>query len=51
MDSTRRTVLAAGAAAAARPPCRAFAQQSGETGPGKFYNRWFGGSLAGGIDA
>jgi hypothetical protein len=40
MGSTRRTVLAAGAVAAATAAvARAFAQQSGERGTGKFYER------------
>ena len=38
MGSTRRTILAAGAAAAAAMP-RVFAQQSGKTGTGKFYEK------------
>src|SRR2546426_81787 len=40
MDLTRRTILAAGAAAAATAAVPgAFAQQSGKTGTGKFYER------------
>ncbi len=40
MRSTRRTILAAGAAAAATSAVpRLFAQQSGEKGAGKFYER------------
>src|ERR1700691_4592142 len=40
MGSTRRTILAAGAAAAATSAVtRAFAQQSGAAGPGRFYER------------
>ena len=40
MGSTRRTLLAAGAAAAATAAVpRAFAQQAGKAGPGKFYER------------
>jgi pimeloyl-ACP methyl ester carboxylesterase len=38
MDSTRRTILAAGAAAAAVVP-RVLAQQSGNGGSGKFYDK------------
>ena len=38
MASTRRTVLAAGAAAAVAIP-RVFAQQTGQRGTGKFYER------------
>ena len=37
MGSTRRSILAAGAAAAAVP--RVFAQQPGKTGPGQFYDK------------
>ena len=40
MGSTRRTILAAGAAAAATAAVpRVFAQQAGKTGTGKFYER------------
>ena len=40
MSLTRRTLLAAGAAAAATAAMpRVFAQQSGKRGPGKFYER------------
>ena len=40
MDWTRRTILAAGAAAAATAAVpRVFAQQSGKRGTGKFYER------------
>ena len=40
VDLTRRTVLAAGAAAAATAAMPdLFAQQSGKTGTGKFYER------------
>jgi len=40
MGLTRRTILAAGAAAAATTAVpRLFAQQSGKTGTGKFYER------------
>jgi len=39
MDSTRRTILAAGAVAAAAAVPRVFAQQSGNGGTGKFYDR------------
>ena len=38
MGSTRRTILAAGAAAAAAVP-RVFAQQAGKAGAGKFYEK------------
>ena len=40
MGSTRRTVLAAGAAAAATAAVpRVFAQQAGKAGAGKFYEK------------
>ena len=38
MGSTRRTILAAGAAATAAVP-RVFAQQAGKGGTGKFYEK------------